>query len=472
MWPLPTAKRAIVVAGCLAMAYTQLTMSPAMIEFARSHGGTGLHIGILGALPTATLFMQFVAAVLVNHLRFRRRIWFVVSVVQRLAYLPLALGPWLYPELPNVYWVWGVIAVTAANHSMLHFCSPLWLSWMGDYLPREGLSHFWGLRHVFMQWTAALSLLAAAALLFGSGWGIDVVFATLIAVGAAAGVADILFFLKVEEPPVTPLPQPTLRRVFSAPFQNRYFRSFIAYACFWNFAAMISSPFISLYLLDYLQVSLSSVLMLWAVSWAGGAFLSRQVGRLAEEFGNRPLLILCTALKPINMLALLVVPFCMELLYWVLVPVFIIDALLNAGIAVASNGFLLKNSPQENRTMFIAAGTALAGIVGGVTAILAGAWLTLFREPIGMWLGVPIVGYHVLFAFSLIMRFAAIRLARAVHEPQSSSARHVMLQVIGITHHSLWRFPLGLYRSADLIVETEVGPTSQPEPEKITITAA
>jgi len=72
-WPVSTAKRAIVVTGCLAMAYTQFTMSPATIEFARKHGASGLHIGILGALPAATLFMRFIAAVVVNHLSYRRR---------------------------------------------------------------------------------------------------------------------------------------------------------------------------------------------------------------------------------------------------------------------------------------------------------------------------------------------------------------------------------------------------------------
>ncbi|MCA9172352.1 MAG: MFS transporter, partial [Planctomycetales bacterium] len=99
MWDQPTSQRAIVIAGCLGMAYTQLTMSPATIEFARANGADGLHIGILGALPTATIFMQFVAAVLVNHLQYRRTVWFTVSIIQRLVYLPIALGPWLVKEV-------------------------------------------------------------------------------------------------------------------------------------------------------------------------------------------------------------------------------------------------------------------------------------------------------------------------------------------------------------------------------------
>lgn len=446
MWDLPTSQRAIVIAGCLGMVYTQLTMCPATIEFARAHGADGLHIGILGALPAATLFMQFVAAVLVNHLRYRRSIWHAVSIVQRLAYIPVALGPWLARDLPSITWVWALIAATAMNQALLHFCTPLWMSWMGDYLPRDGLNQFWGRRHLWMQWTAALSLLVASLLLLKNGWTIGFTFAVLTGVGAVFGVADILLFRKVNEPPVQRLPQPTLRRVFSAPFSDQQFRSYISYACVWQLAAMIGAPFISLYLLEYVGMSIGSLLMMWAGSWVGGALLSRSFGGIIERFGHRPMLILCTAFKATNMAALLIVPADPRLALIVLTPVFMLDALLNAGIAIAGNGFMLKNSPRENRTMFIAAGTALAGMVGGLTAVAAGGLLRGLSSWSITWSGGTFVGFHVLFFVSLILRLASIGLAFRVHEPSASSTRHVVFHLIGATPLRVFGFPLGLYR--------------------------
>ena len=88
----------IIVAGCLGMAYTQLTTSAVVIQFARSLGATGLHIGILGAIPTGMLFMQFVAAYCANRVRYRRPLWAAACYAQRVCYLPIALGAWLYPE--------------------------------------------------------------------------------------------------------------------------------------------------------------------------------------------------------------------------------------------------------------------------------------------------------------------------------------------------------------------------------------
>ena len=73
------------------------------------------------------------------------------------------------------------------------------------------------------------------------------------------------------------------------------------------------------------------------------------------------------------MIGLLVCPADPTIAFWLLAPIFMIDAFLNAGITIANNGFMIKNSPRENRTMFIAAGTGFAGMVGGVASIAAGA---------------------------------------------------------------------------------------------------
>lgn len=447
MWDLKTAQRAIVVAGCLSMAYTQLTMSPATIEFARSLGANGLHIGILGALPTAMLFMQFVAAAAANHLRQRRGLWLAVSIVQRLILLPIALCPLLLPDLPAIVWVWLLIGLTALNHGLLNFGTPLWLSWMGDYLPREGLSRFWGVRQFWMQWTAVVSLLAGAIWLSAGGLEITSAFGLLIVAGAVFGVADILIFLKVEEPPVRPLPSLRWRDVFSAPFRHADFRSFIAYGCFWHFAAMVGAPFISLYLFAHVGMSLFQVLMLWACSWVGGALLSARLGHIVEEFGNRPVIIAATAFKSTNMIALLLIPLDADLAFWILVPVFMLDALLNAAIAIASNGFLLKNSPPENRSMYIAAGTAIAGLVGGMTSVAAGGVLAALEGttlPAG---GFELNGFHLLFLTSLVLRWVSVWFAARVREPVGGSTMQVMVQLVGATPLRMMRFPVGLYRS-------------------------
>ena len=453
VWSLTGAKRAIIVAGCLAAAYTQLTTSPATIEYIRSMGANEFHIGILGALPTLMLFMQFVSAVVVNHLQYRRRLWFWVAITHRLLLLPTALGPWMFPGLSNEFWVWMLLATTALNQGLLHFSSPLWLSWMGDYLPHEGLSSYWGSRQLWMQITAAISLLGAAFLILHSGLSIEISYSVMICIGTGCGVADLLLFRKVFEPPVQQVPSPQLRPVLSEPFRNREFRRYIGFMCFWNFAAMAGAPFISLYLLAEIGMDLYHVLLLWTISWVGGAMLSRTLGRWADSHGSQPVLVMCVALKSSNMLALLLVPHSPTIAFWILTPCFMLDAVLNAGILIANNGFMIKNSPSENRTMYIAATTAIAGMVGGVTSIVAGAvmqTLSGHHWTFGSW---TIGNFQLMFITSIALRWVGLVMTRYVQEP---SARHTWDVVQELVSEILDRLDIRVLPSEPKMSQTSI----------------
>jgi len=429
-WTLTGARRAIVVGGSLAMAYTQVTTCPLLIEFGRQLGATGLHIGILGAAPTGLFFVQFLAAIVTKRSVYRRHWWFFASLLHRLSYLPLACGPWLFPDWSNQTWVWCLVAATLLNHGLLHFGTPLWLSWMGDYLPKEGLSQFWSVRHLWQQWTAAATLLGCSLVFLHSGLGIWASFGLLVGVATVLGIVDLLLFLKVEEPPAKHGPACDWRAVLVAPFQHERFRSFIEYACFWHFAAMVGAPFISMYLLQQVGMSLDRVLLVWAISWIGGALWSKKFGRIADHYGHRPLLVLCTMLKAVNMAALLLIPRDPTLAFWILVPVLMMDALLNAGINIANQGYLLKFSPAENRTMFLAAGNAWAGLIGGITAVLTGLALSRAQGWEGTFLGLTIGPFHVVFATSFLLRIGAVAMARRVREPEAHRTPAVLRELL------------------------------------------
>ena len=209
---------------------------------------------------------------------------------------------------------------------------------------------------------------------------------------------------------------------------------------------MVGAPFISMFLLQYVGMSVGMVLLVWALSWVGGAVFSGAMGRLAERYGHRPLLVLCTVFKPLLMLVLLLLPRHPTLAFWLVVPAFMLDALLNAGISIASNGFLLKNSPRQNRSMFIAAGTAVAGMVGGVTAVAAGVVLTGLAQWSISWGAIHINAFHLMFAVSFLLRVLSIEWVRRVEEPAAAEVRQVLIQLVGATPFRALGFPVGLYR--------------------------
>ncbi len=391
--------------------------------------------------------MQLLAGLAANRLRYRRPLWFGLSLIQRTLLVPVALAPVFWPETFSTSWVWVFLAANIALHGLAQFGSPLWMSWMGDYLPREGLSDFWGIRQRWMNWTISASLASCALYVLFSGMTIQQSYTHLCVLASVVGVIDLFLFLKIEEPPVNRAAQANWKQVLLEPFGHSAFRSFIKYACMWHFAAMIGAPFISLYLLQHIGMSLFQVLMLWSVSAIGGALSAAALGRFAERHGNKPLLTYCTVLKPLNMIVLLLAPRDPNLAFAFLAPAFMFDHALNIGIQIGQEGFLLKQSPSRNRAMFIASGMALAGLVGCATSIGCGAILTSlqdWRGSVGMW---SVNGFHLLFCASALMRMATVRFVSRIEEP--TAADHKVLAIQILRQQSI-RFTAGRRRKAAL----------------------
>jgi MFS family permease len=430
LWPLRKAQTAIIIAGCLGTAFLQIVTSAAAVQYTRALGGTGLHVGVFNALPTGMLFMQLLAGLAANRLRYRRPLWFGLSLIQRTLLVPVALAPVFWPEAFDTSWVWVFLAANIALHGLAQFGSPLWMSWMGDYLPREGLSDFWGIRQRWMNWAISASLATCAIYVALSGMTIQQSYTHLCILASIVGVIDLCLFLKVEEPPVNRAAHAGWKQVLFEPFKNSAFRSFIKYACMWHFAAMIGAPFISLYLLQHIGMSLFQVLMLWSVSAIGGALTAAALGRFAEKHGNKPLLTYCTLFKPLNMIVLLLAPRDPNMAFMFLAPAFMIDHALNIGIQIGQEGFLLKQSPSRNRAMFIASGMALAGLVGCVTSVGCGAVLSSMQGWSTSVAGFSMNGFHVLFWASAVMRFATLRLVSRIEEPAAADHRQLAIQMI------------------------------------------
>jgi hypothetical protein len=135
-------------------------------------------------------------------------------------------------------------------------------------------------------------------------------------------------------------------------------------------------------------------------------------------------------LKAVNMAALLLIPRDPTLAFWILVPVLMMDALLNAGINIANQGYLLKFSPAENRTMFLAAGNAWAGLIGGITAVLTGLALSRAQGWEATFLGLTVGPFHVVFATSFLLRIGAVAMARRVREPEAHRTPAVLRELL------------------------------------------
>lgn len=419
------------------------TGSPATTQFFLAIGANEFHFGIIAGLPMAMLFMQFVGAALLNRARRRKPFFIFCLILCRVLYLGIALLPFLPGAAEHRHMMTTIVLLLAISAAAHNLAIPFWFSWMADLIPKRIINRVWGSRQMAMHITWTVSFLLVTLYLYISDQPATVIFPILTTLAVIAGVADILLFIGVHEPPNLISCGNRLWEDAMAPLRHPLYRRFVTFSCAWSFSCNFAAAFMLLYVMQILKLEPWKATLIWCLQGVGMAVASSMWGRLADRYGNRPILRLCTTLKPMIVIVfLLLTP---ENVVWLLPLAFLPDGMLNAGNSLATNGYMLSIAPRQNRSMFIAAITGLAGIFGGLASLTAGIVLNSLSGWEGSFLGRPLNPFHLVFAVSLVLRLSCQPLVRRIEEPGSHHTR----QIIGamMDEWPMWivRFPVGLY---------------------------
>lgn len=443
--PLLTSMRLITVAGSLCMAYLVCINNPIATDFYKQLGANDFHFGLIGGLPIFMLSFQFVGAFLNNRLKKRKPLFMVSIILGRMIYIPIALMPLMFPNISKELTMTIIIVMIGLSSAMANGSGPLFFSWMADLLPNRILNHYWGTRQawLFFTWSASFIWVIIYSYLFNLP--IKYAFPLIAIPGVIAGVIDILLFIWVDEPPNTVAPDITFLHSLTEPLHHKEFRSFLIFNGSRSAAMMCAAAFMQVYLLKELHLEVWKISLLWAFAGMGMGIASKKWGKSADKYGQKPVIIFCTIMKPIIPLIFLFLTKGNAI--WILPIFFFMDGLWNAGNQVAINGYMLKVSPKKNKSMFIASVTAITGICGGLAAIAAGAFLQSISGFSVDFAGKVWNNYHILFIASAIFRIGCIYLALRVKEPESQSTMHVLNDIRCSWPLRMIRFPVGLYRS-------------------------
>ena len=440
--------RLITLAGCSFYIFNACVTAPVATEFLNRMGFTELEFGMISGIPMIMLCLQFGSALLNTHVVTRRKPWFVLFIsLSRLVLIPLALTPVLFPFGSRESHIQFIIMLTCISSATGNLTTPLWYSWLADLIPHPILNRFWSRRERVLQITSISAAMAVAVATYcAQRFGLDVIpfFILLTCVGCVAGITDMLLYLRIHEPPhVAPDKQSIVASIFQ-PLIHREYRSFILFSCAFSAVTSFAAAFMLLYTLKELKISLWQTSLMWMCPAIGVVMAVTAWGRLADRHGQKPILEICSWFKPgIALIFLLVTP---GTALWVMPLALLLDGMLNSGIMIASNGYMLKMAPQNNRAMFIAFITGLAGICGGLAAMAGGVFLNQTA-------GVRLTAfdrtwnhYHLLFLISFLLRFIPVYLARRIREPEVSDQTMIVNDLVKMWPLRALRYPVGLYR--------------------------
>lgn len=427
------------------MVYIAGTSSPAFVAFMRDIGATDAHFGLLGGIPMIMLSMQFLGAAITNAIPRRKPLFMALVIVGRFLYIPLAVVPAVFPGVYGNAGVAYVLLLLAVSAALMNITGPLWLSWMADLIPRRVLNRYWGGRQRWMYVTWTVSYLAVAAFTSFSRLPVLISFPILASIAAVAGIVDIVLFVWVHEPPNVVMRGKPIIETMLAPLRSAEFRPFVTYSCAWSASAMFGAAFMQVYVLKVLGLTVWQTTLIWCVSGVGIALTAPAWGRIADRHGHRPILAICLALKSVVVVTFLLITRGTAL--WALPVMLLFDSFWNSGLMVATNGYMLKIAPQQNRSMFIAAIAGLAGICGGLGAMAGGAFLEINAHLQIHVMGRVLTNYHLLFLLNIVMRLACIFLAYRVREPRAAGPEKLLYLLSATWPMRFLLFPVGLYRN-------------------------
>ena len=284
-----------VVAGAVGMGWAAVAYGMPLPMFMEAIGASGKQLGAVGSLRQLAMLAQIPAAFFFERLSRRKPMWALVVFTHRLIWAVPAALPLLLPARRDLYPL-IVITALAVSDFLANLGSAPWMSWMADLLPGERSGRFWGKRQRIMSAALVLAAAAFGKLLdaFPAGAGLTG-FSIVFALGALAGMGDIVIHCGVHEPSPVPHPRadPLWERI-AAPLRDRAFRRLTWALGAWSCA--ISMPGIAnglpgffnvLYLKESFGATYSQASLLLIASAIGGMIWTPWIGRLIDRHGAR-----------------------------------------------------------------------------------------------------------------------------------------------------------------------------------------
>lgn len=417
----------IIIAWAFGSIFFNVIMGAPLASYVRMLGGSAFAWGVIAAAPMVGSVSQLYGSFLIERTRERKRHFLVFGMIQRLLWIPIALLPWVFPK-GHPLLIPLLVALAMASSLCGHLAGPAWLSWMADFVPLKVRGAFFANR---MRVGTFVALVSSAF----AGWWLDVQASlmayTLLFIGVSlCGAVDVILFKWVPEPDM-PEPSERLRigPMFLSPFSDPIFRRFLMYVVSFSFALNFMGAPLWLFTLETLGMGkLAANMTLTGAHLAAMTLASPLWGRLADRFGNRPVLKVCAGVVTLTPIPWLFAS--PETAGWVWVITFVTGCFW-AGIELANFHLLLSLFPKERRSVFMAMFAMISGLSAGIAPMLSGALVVLVKSlpPIQMW-DWTLGPYRIVFLLSLLGRIlcTVIFLPR-VQEPRSSSARELLKSV-------------------------------------------
>jgi len=388
-------------------------------------------IGILASLPMFANLIQIFGSYIIEKTGKKKTLCFVSIVVQRVLWFLIIMLP-LAIFAPLADWrVMALVIVIAASSLFGSLAGVSWLAWMSELVPENIRGTYFGKRNMIASACGMVIVLLGGKFLtvWESRFSEENPFGFIIlfAAGLAAGLIAIWFLSRIPEADSAKKQEDFNLSLFFKPLKDKNFLTLIFFVSAWMFAIQIAAPFYGVFMIENLKIDFSTITILGTFATFATLLMMKIWGPISDKLGNKPVII-------VSGWFLIIVPF-----FWILaapgryyIPVLtahILTGAFMAGASLSQFNILIKLSPGEGRSIYIALFSAITGLTGAVAPIIGGI-LSKFLEGLRMSiLSWDLSSLHVIFLISSALQVLTIFFILKVKEPAASTPVAVIMQL-------------------------------------------
>jgi MFS family permease len=425
----------VTVAWFFGAVWMYITTGAVLTQYAKSLHVSEFGFGLLASLPYLGALMQLPSSYFLERYGHRKSVFIICNLIHRLAWLGIAVIPWVLPESMGAMTMLGMIAM---SYMFSHLATPAWVSWMADLVPTRIRGRYFSRRNQLGQMvglcvTILIGFFLDRARVLPGNVFLKTI-SVLLAFSALMGAMDIIcFFFVPDRKSYQPDSKIKLWTIIRGPLADANFRRFLGFMGTMTFAIGYIGQFIWLYAFDVIGLNnVQANIMLVVIPLCVTMLFYPIWGRLVDRLGRKPVLLIAGILVVNGGAAW---AFVRPGNWWLGYIAVLLATAAWPGIEVGNFNLLLNLTVSKNgRSRQGSAYSAINSLVVAVSGILSGLFggfiAHAFKDWHGMLWGVPLTYHSLLFLISAGLRFASLGWLIGLKDTGSQSTRFAMRYVI------------------------------------------
>jgi MFS family permease len=328
-------------------------------------------IGLVNSMMALFLPFQIVGAVIQQRYFNRKRFWFSMIFSYYSSFVLILLLILIWPGISHAAAVFMLVTMFAVGQMAAQLGTSVWFAWMGDLIPQHESNNFWNRRSGFSQISMVIGALSTGLLIDALGRGQRLTYVLMYAFGAIFGFISLFTQAKVPDPDLTARTnRQSVWLKFRLTWRNQRFRQLLYFFGSHSLAVWIIAPFMFIYLQNTLNLSMTTIQLLTALSCAVGFFSTYAFRVIGKKYGRKPIAIVCAFTKGIEFI-------CWGILApgsgWIMaLPAFILGGFVNIGLATCTFSLITSVEKKKNQSFSIAVFFAVIGLVSFISSFFSG----------------------------------------------------------------------------------------------------